>query len=173
MPEIRTATAADLVLLPQVEAASDTLLCGRPEIRGDLVGALPDPAGPRELAAARKVLVSGQPPVAFVRVEEVGGCAHLEQLSVHPAAAQAGLGRALVAAAIEWSREALTLCTFARIPFNAPFYRSCGFAVVEPSGELAQVRKHEADLGLDRIGERVARRIELTVPHADGGTTGN
>ncbi|MFF2604797.1 GNAT family N-acetyltransferase [Arthrobacter koreensis] len=164
MPRIRDAGAADLVLLPEVEAASDTLLFGRPEIRGDLL--LPGPADPQELAAARKVLVAGEPPVAFVRLEEVGGCAHLEQLSVHPAAARAGLGRALVEAAVRWSREAgypaLTLCTFARVPFNAPFYSSCGFAVVQPSGELARVREHEAELGLDRIGERVAMCFDLT-----------
>lgn len=131
---------------------------------------MPEPAGPEELAAALKVLVAGAPPVAFVRLEEVGGCAHLEQLSVHPDAARAGLGRALVGAAIEWSRQAgypaLTLCTFARVPFNGPFYGSCGFAVVEPSGELARVRQHEVELGLDRIGERVAMRLELAPPQA-------
>lgn len=170
MPEIRAALPADLVLLPEVEAASDTLLFGRPEIRADLAGSLPGPAEPRELAAALKVLVAGAPPVAFVRLEEVGGCAHLEQLSVHPDAARAGLGRALLGAAIEWSRQAgysaLTLCTFARVPFNAPFYRTCGFAVVQPSGALARVRQHEAEVGLDRIGERVAMRLELAAPPA-------
>ena len=70
-----------------------------------------------------------------------------------------------MAAAVQWARHerypALTLCTFARVPFNAPFYRSCGFSEVEPAGELAEVRRHEAELGLDSIGERVATRLEL------------
>ncbi|MGW9405432.1 GNAT family N-acetyltransferase [Arthrobacter sp. NPDC055585] len=165
MTMIRTAGPGDLPLLPDLEAASDTLLAGRPEIRGELLGTLPPAASPAELAAARHLLVAGEPPAGFARLEEVGGCAHLEQLSVHPSAAGAGLGRALVAAAARWAEEegfpALTLCTFARVPFNAPFYASCGFTAVEPDGELARIRRHEEKLGLDRIGERVAMRLEL------------
>ena len=165
MPEIRTAGPADLPLLPSLEAASDTLLASRPEIRGDLLGTLPAPASPAELAAARLLLVAGDPPVGFARLEEIGRCAHLEQLSVHPSAAGAGLGRALVSAAVRWAKErgypALTLCTFARVPFNAPFYASCGFTAVEPAGELARMRRHEEELGLDSIGERVAMRLDL------------
>lgn len=165
VPEIRPARPADVVLLPALEAASDTLLASRPEIHTGLLGTLPPPASPRDLAGSRHLLVAGSPPAGFARLEEVGGCAHLEQLSVHPDAAKAGLGRALVAAAVQWARHegypALTLCTFARVPFNAPFYRSCGFSEVEPAGELAEVRRHEAELGLDSIGERVAMRLEL------------
>ena len=178
VPEIRPARPADVVLLPALEAASDTLLASRPEIHAGLLGTLPPPASPRDLAGSRHLLVAGSPPAGFARLEEVGGCAHLEQLSVHPDAARAGLGRALVAAAVQWARNegypALTLCTFARVPFNAPFYRSCGFSEVEPAGyrscgfsevepagELAEVRRHEAELGLDSIGERVAMRLEL------------
>lgn len=162
---IRTAGPADLLLLPDLEAASDTLLSGQPEIRSELLGTLPPPASPGELAAARHLLVAGDPPAGFARLEVVGGCAHLEQLSVHPAAARAGLGRALVAAAARWAEgegfPALTLCTFARVPFNAPFYASCGFTAVKPVGELARIRRHEEELGLDRIGERVAMRLDL------------
>lgn len=165
MPEIRPAQQPDLALLPALEAASDTLLAGRPEIRGELLAALPAPASARELSASRHLLVAGNPPVGFARLEEVDGFAHLEQLSVHPGAAGSGLGRALVEAALQWAREegypGMTLCTFARIPFNAPFYRTCGFEVVEPEGGLARLRRHESGLGLDRIGERVAMRIRF------------
>lgn len=177
VPDIRPALATDLAFLPALEAASDTLLAGRPEIHSDLLGTLPAPAGPGELAAARHLLVAGNPPAAFARIEEVGGCAHLEQLSVHPKAARAGLGRALVAAAIRWAEEAeypaLTLCTFARVPFNAPFYSSCGFTIVTPEGELARVRRQEAEHGLDRIGERVAMRIDLAARTGQAADAGN
>lgn len=160
---IRRADPEDLAFLPAVEAASDTLL--------DAVlpagsGQLPPAATASELAAARHILVAGRPPVGFARLEEIDGQAHLEQLSVHPDAAGAGLGRALVQAALHWAREqgyaAMTLTTFADVPFNAPFYARCGFEVVRyPEGGLAGVRQHETALGLDALGKRVAMRARL------------
>lgn len=165
MAEIRTATAADLALLPDLEAAADTLLAGMPGIDSTALAALPPPAPAGELAAALQVLVGGEPAAGFARIEEVGGSAHLEQLSVHPAAAGAGLGRQLVGAALHWARvhgyPGMTLCTFAGVPFNAPFYRSCGFSVIEPQGELAGLRRLEAELGLDDVGARVAMRVRF------------
>ena len=192
VPDIRAARAEDLALLPALEAASDTLLAGMagtwgsgvPGIwgsgSGTGVGAgaglgqdsgadpmpLPPPASADELASALHVLVAGRPPVGFARLAEVDGQAHLEQLSVHPDAAGAGVGRALVEAALTWARTrgytSMTLCTFAGVPFNAPFYASCGFAGVRnPGGELAALREHERQLGLDALGERVAMRADL------------
>ncbi|UPO78626.1 GNAT family N-acetyltransferase [Arthrobacter sp. Helios] len=165
MPALRTATEADLAVLPALEAASDTLLASAPGVRGSELHRLPPPAGTAELAAARQVLVIGEPIAGFARIEEVEGFAHLEQLSVRPAAAGAGLGRLLVSAALEWAQThgypGMTLCTFADVPFNAPFYRSCGFEVIEPQGELAQLRLHEAELGLDEAGRRVAMRVRF------------
>ncbi|MCC3302332.1 GNAT family N-acetyltransferase [Arthrobacter sp. zg-Y895] len=162
-PSIRSAGPGDLPVLPSLEEASDTLLDGM--LPAGSVE-LPAAATGRELAAARRILVAGEPPVGFARLEEVDGQAHLEQLSVHPDAAGAGLGRALVEAALGWAREqgytSMTLCTFADVPFNAPFYASCGFEVVsEPDGELAALRQHEISLGLDSIGRRVAMRAPL------------
>lgn len=158
VPAIRAAGTEDLALLPALEAASDTLLEG--------LDGLPAPASAPELAAARHILVAGVPPVGFARIEEVDGQAHLEQLSVHPSAAGAGLGRLLVESALEWAREhgyrSMTLCTFADVPFNAPFYRSCGFEPVEePHGELRALREHERQLGLDDMGPRVAMCRDL------------
>lgn len=171
-PGIRNAGPQDLALLPALEAASDTLLAGLPGSGSDSgvgSGMLPPPADAADLASARHLLVAGTPPVGFARLEEVDGQAHLEQLSVHPEAAGAGLGRALVEAALAWARtqgyDSMTLCTFAEVPFNAPFYASCGFAVVaDPTGELAGLRAHEKQLGLDALGERVAMRVELGLP---------
>lgn len=173
MPAVREAGAADLVLLPALEAASDTLLAGAPGVRGagaeacQLPLPLPPPATVPELASARRILVAGEPPAGFARIEEVDGQAHLEQLSVHPSAAGAGLGRLLVESGLQWAREqgyrSMTLCTFAEVPFNAPFYRSCGFEEVhEPDGELRDLREHERQLGLDALGPRVAMRRELS-----------
>lgn len=165
MPAVRTAKEADLGFLPALEAASDTLLASAPGVRGSELLRLPPPAGTAELRAARQLLVVGEPITGFARIEEVEGLAHLEQLSVHPASAGAGLGRLLVNAALRWARThgypGMTLCTFADVPFNAPFYRSCGFEVVEPRGELAQLRRHEVELGLDEAGRRVAMSVRF------------
>lgn len=165
-PVIRVAGSKDFALLPALEAASDTLLTGVPGVPAGALAKLPPPAGAPELSAALQVLVAGEPPVGFARLEQVDGQAHLEQLSVHPAAAGAGVGRALVTASLEWAKDrgytSMTLCTFAEVPFNAPFYRSCGFAEVRrPGGELGELREHEKGIGLDALGERVAMRIEL------------
>ncbi|MDK1359284.1 GNAT family N-acetyltransferase [Arthrobacter sp. zg-Y1219] len=168
VPVIREAGAEDLALLPALEAASDSLLAGMAGVRDSGPGAdpLPPPGSAADLASALHLLVAGTPPVGFARLEEVDGQAHLEQLSVHPDTAGAGLGRALVSAALEWAKgqgyTSMTLCTFAGVPFNAPFYASCGFGTVaEPGGELQALREHEKEIGLDALGERVAMRIEL------------
>lgn len=162
-PFIRSAGPEDLCLLPAVEEASDTMLDGMLPAGS---GTLPPAATEPELAASLSILVAGAPPVGFARLEEVDGQAHLEQLSVHPDAAGAGLGRALVEASLAWAREqgytSMTLSTFAEVPFNAPFYARCGFgAVPEPTGELGALREHEIRLGLDVLGKRVAMRARL------------
>lgn len=164
MYEIRPAEPLDITCLPVIEAASDSLLTaigGKP-----LSAPLPPGASRTELAASLKLLVAGRPCIGFARMEEVDGGAHVEQLSVLPAHAGQGVGRSLVSACLDWAREQgygwMNLCTFADVPFNAAFYASCGFRVVEkPAGALALMRKHEAALGLDVLGRRVAMRAEL------------
>ena len=112
------------------------------------------------------ILVAGTPPVGFARVDEVGGQAHLEQLSVQPDFGGRGIGRSLVEAALDAARSrgypSMTLCTFADVPFNAPFYASCGFEeFAQPGPALAALRIHEAQLGLDDLGRRIVMRIRL------------
>lgn len=164
MLEIRPAALAEFSLLPAIEAESDRLLT---EIAGlPVTGPLPGAAAVEDFAAALHILVVGRPPVGFVRLEEVDGQAHLEQLSVLPDYAEQGIGRALVHAAKAWAKEAgytsLTLSTFADVPFNAPFYASCGFEVLtSPGPELQRLRGHERDLGLDALGTRVVMRARL------------
>ena len=77
---------------------------------------------PRRLSAPAEplfILVAGNPPAGFARVDEVGGQAHLEQLSVHPDSASRGIGMSLVNAAIDVARsrgyESMPLCTFADV----------------------------------------------------------
>ena len=115
---------------------------------------------------AELVLVVDDPPIGFVVVELVDGDAHIWQLSVHPDHGRRGLGTALVAAAVEWARgrglEAMTLTTFRDVPWNAPFYASLGFVVIEDlTPGLAAIRDHERAVGDDDLGPRVAMRLDL------------
>jgi GNAT superfamily N-acetyltransferase len=112
------------------------------------------------------VLVAGRPAVGFARIDEVDGQAHLEQLSVLPSHMRRGNGTALVEAVCAWAavhgyRE-VTLCTFAEVPFNAPFFAKRGFVPVESlTPGLVELRDWERDLGLDALGPRIVMRRTL------------
>ncbi len=134
VPAVRPARPGELALLPPLERAADTLF----DPLG--IGPLPGPGTVAEFAAALVVLVAGDPPVGLCRVDGIGSGAHLEQLSVHPDHGGRGIGRALLRAAVEWSRangyEELTLVTYRDVPWNGPFYASEGFAEVsQPADE--------------------------------------
>ena len=158
---VRPATAAELTVLPALETASDTLF----ETIG--ITGLPPAAEVEELRRAAAVLVVGDPPAGFARLEVVDGQAHLEQLAVHPDHARRGHGTALVEAAVEWARgrgyRSMTLTTFRDVAWNGPFYARLGFVEVdtEDSPELAANREHERALGLDAMGQRIAMRRAL------------
>jgi N-acetylglutamate synthase-like GNAT family acetyltransferase len=92
---------------------------------------------------------------------------HVEQVSVHPRAARRGIGRVLLehaaACAVAGGMGALTLTTFAQVPWNAPYYARCGFRVVddgELSASMRAVRDREVAHGLHRW-PRVCMRRDL------------
>jgi GNAT superfamily N-acetyltransferase len=156
---IRRARADDLALLPTIEAAADELFTAGG------IGPLPPPGDVEALAAALLVLVAGDPPIGFARLEEVDGQAHLEQLAVDPRHARRGLGSRLLHAAVLAAREEgyerLTLITFRDVAWNGPFYARHGFAPVEhPTAGLKRLRDHERQLGLDDLGARVVLAID-------------
>lgn len=108
----------------------------------------------------------GGTPIAYLLADVVDGAGHVEQVSVHPGHARRGLGRLLLETAAGWARErglsALTLTSFADVPWNAPYYARLGFRVL-PEAELTPglraLRAREAAHGLDRW-PRVAMRRE-------------
>lgn len=165
-PMIRPADASEADLLTRIEAEADQLLI-------QALGAQewPPPAdGASRLSGSGFVLVAvpraADSPAGFAHVLEADGCAHLEQLSVAPVAARQGVGRALVHAAITAARERghphMTLRTYAQLPWNAPFYASCGFVVTQPETPFQRALiDAEARMGLDRYGPRVQMAVAL------------
>jgi GNAT superfamily N-acetyltransferase len=174
MMTIRSATAADLPVLRDIERAAGEAFrpIGMPEIADD------EPLPVDALAAyvtAGRAWVAAEPdaepvaepaaePAAYLIAEVIDGNLHIEQVSVHPRAARRGIGRALIERAAAYAREhglpALTLTTFLDVPWNAPYYERCGFhplAEADLSPGLRAVVRHEANLGLTRW-PRVAMR---------------
>ena len=122
---IRPVRPDELTLLPDLEAAADTVF----EPLG--IGPLPGPGTPEEFAAALVVLVAGDPPVGLCRIDGIdGGGAHLEQLSVHPDHAGHGIGRALLRAGCDWAPSTaiaeITLATYRDMPVERPLLRLGG-----------------------------------------------
>jgi GNAT superfamily N-acetyltransferase len=106
-------------------------------------------------------------PVGYVVVDEVDGNAHVEQVSVRPDRQGAGIGRALLdrvrAWAVQNGRSAITLTTFADVPWNAPLYRHLGFRVLlgsEIGPQLRAICAEETAHGLDPA-MRVCMRLDL------------
>lgn len=164
MTTVRLARREDLDLLAGIEAEADQQFVA---LFGDLDWDPPTP-GVERLAAPGFLLVAGDPPIGFAHVVEIEGIAHLEQLAVRPAEQRRGVGAALVRAA---QREAagrgydvLSLCTYAEVPWNAPYYRRLGF---EELDELVPVQRrmveHEQAIGLDRHGPRVVMAASTAV----------
>lgn len=151
---IRPARPDELAELIEVERAADRLF----SLAG--YGETPEPASLDELREAAALLVSGDPPAGYARVEVVDGRAHLEGLSVRPGSMRQGRGSELVRAACAWAAEhgfaEITLCTFAEVPWNGPFYAKLGFVeLAELTPGLQALRETERRLGLDAMGRRV------------------
>ncbi|WP_104196721.1 N-acetyltransferase [Cryobacterium sp. M15] len=91
------------------------------------------------------------------------------QLSVAPADARKGWGRALVEAAKIHAQKRgyhrISLRTYADVPWNAPFYASAGFVEEEPATQFHRsLVGIEGELGLDRYGRRVQMVAHVQAP---------
>lgn len=99
-------------------------------------------------------------PVGFAALGVVDGHPHLHQLSVRPAWARRGIGRALLERAQHWSVRPgeLWLTTYASVPWNAPWYERQGFVRTSPvdCGPQLRATLHDECVVLPSIDERVA-----------------
>jgi phenylacetic acid degradation protein PaaD len=155
---IRAAGRPDLPRLVDIERAAGELFR---TVGMDLV-ADADPGSVEELATYAddgRALVAvdvGDQPVAYLVLDVVDGCGHIEQVSVHPHHARRGIGRSLADRAAVWADglglPALTLTTYVAVPWNGPYYERLGFRYLRPEEEtpgLRSIRAHERALGLD------------------------
>lgn len=157
--DIRVASGFDPALHGDIEQDADELFRAH-------FGVLPwneNAAAPAEHGYPERLLEAydGSEVLGFARALELGDTLHLEQLSVHPEYARRGIGAALVRAVLADAAardfRAVTLRTFADVPWNAPFYERHGFRPVAdaPSPFHAELVRTEARLGLLEHGERV------------------
>jgi GNAT superfamily N-acetyltransferase len=155
---IRTAGPDELESLRSIEVEAGRLFAdlGMADVADD------PPLPVEELAAYQRqgrawvYLEPGTGPVGYLLAGAVDGNAHIDQVSVHPSFAHRGIGRRLIDQACEWARDggrpAVTLTTYAAVPWNAPYYRRCGFRVMdhhEMGPELVGLRRAERARGLD------------------------
>jgi GNAT superfamily N-acetyltransferase len=160
VPEVRPATRDELPLLAEIDARAETLFT----VAGLHLPRIVFPVD--KLPDSKAVFVQGRPPVAFVRVEEVDGLAHVEELAVLPSHMRRGIGTALLEAACAWAAgagyPAITLITYADVAWNGPFYAARGFVEIDTlTPELAELRDWERTVGLDAIGRRIVMKREV------------
>jgi ribosomal protein S18 acetylase RimI-like enzyme len=158
--EVRRGEPEDFQALAEIDRRAETLY------RVSGLDLPPNSLPADSLHEARAVLVTGTPIVGYVRVDEVDGAAHLWGPAVVPGSMRRGIGSELVEAACRWARAqgypAVTVSTYADVPWNAPFFRRRGFEPISGlTPELAERRDWERAVGLDRVGPRVVLRREL------------
>ncbi|MFE3518512.1 GNAT family N-acetyltransferase [Streptomyces sp. NPDC059166] len=166
---IRLVDLDELPLIQDIERAAGRCFgeIGMPEVADD------DPPSVGQLAShavrglAWAAVDGADGPVAYLIAGHVDGTLHIEQVSVHPGHARRGIGRALMdhaaRRAVADGLPALTLTTFGEVPWNAPYYRRCGFRTLEEEQigpGLREIRRSEAARGLDRW-PRVCMRRDL------------
>ena len=168
--EIRLAAAEDIHALAAVEitAAAQFRDAG---IEGDFLDQSTDP----ELLAAAQaqgrlwVACGGGEVVGFALARLLSdGNPHLEEIDVHPAHGRRGLGRALVDAVAAWARagghQSLSLSTFRKVAWNAPWYARLGFVPVGAlTPALAVLVDRERRSGLP-VADRVVMCLDLAPP---------
>lgn len=161
---LRPARTDDAAATEQIETEADTLLIDR---FSAVSWPPPTPAADRArmpgfvlVAEHSADATAAAAVVGFVHVLDLDGHAHLEQLSVLPAFERRGIGRLLVEGALMEARHRghaeMTLRTYVDVPWNAPFYETCGFVTTAPQTPalLGLVQVEEA-LGLFEFGARV------------------
>lgn len=130
---IREAKAKDLPKMRDIEVAAGEAF------RTIDMGVIADDAPPslealaiyQQDARAWVATDSRDEAVAYILVDIVEPFAHIEQVTVHPLYARRAIGRKLIDEVALWAAtrglKGLTLTTFEKVPWNAPYYARLGF----------------------------------------------
>ena len=151
---IRLARKADAETMPAIERAAGAMF-ERIEGLGGVAGQHTVPVERLLRYIARGhclVAVREDAMIGFIVTEPFGRELHVWEFNVHPDWQGRGVGSTLLRGCIIDARNsgfgALTLTTFAEVPWNAPFYRRMGFVDIDGSdhprlaGELAKEYGH-------------------------------
>jgi GNAT superfamily N-acetyltransferase len=163
--ELRLATEHDLAALPAIERSAATAFQGR--VPMDVLTSVSPAETWRPHCAAGTLWVACDQgaPIAFLAARRLGPRLHIDEMDVERAWQGKGLGRRLMDLAIAHATEhrlaGLSLTTFRSVPWNAPFYASCGFVEWPPAGapdEIRAILRAEAARGLR---DRCAMHLDL------------
>ena len=166
---IRPATADDAVSLPALENAAGALFRTLPDLAHLADGVDLSVERYEELISAGASWVTVDATgnlVGFLNSSIEQASLHVWELGVHPCAQRRGLGRQLMKCAVNFARLQgcgdVTLTTFRHVPWNAPFYRSIGFDIFDPTGNqrLVSIMNDETRRGLE-VELRCAMRLPL------------
>ena len=167
---IRPTLAQDLPLLPDLERSAAQAFRQYPALAWLADSDVMDEAEHARFQAegGSWVAVNDQDqPLGFICALVVGDNLHIHELSVCQEAQGQGLGRQLLDQAIQAARaaglHAVTLTTFAEVPWNGPFYARLGFKVLTAEhldDRLAAILAEERAHGLEG---RCAMRLPLGI----------
>lgn len=165
---VRLAQAADIPLLPDIErSAAEAFRTTRHAWVAD--DSVTEAEAYHPLIAAQLVWVAEDDSVlaGFVSTILAGDALHVLELAVHLDHQRKGIGRRLMQAVIYTARttglRAVTLTTFLDVAFNAPFYGSMGFDILDhPPARLLDLLSAETQRGLTH---RCAMRLNLRHTH--------
>ncbi len=165
---IRPTHTHDLPVIQDIERAAGERFrdIGMPEIADDAPLPLTRLAEYQAAVLAFVAADKHDEPVGYLVADALEDSLHIEQVSVHPSNARRGIGRSLlvhvVTHATNHNLHALTLTTFAHVPWNAPSYRSCGFEPMEEhlrTPQLRAIQQRENRPSLNRWPRLVMRRL--------------
>ena len=153
---IRRARRGDAAAMPAIEREAGRMF-GRIDGLAWVAGQAPVPVDRLERYIARGhclVAQAGGYLVGFLVTEPFGRELHAYEFSVHPDWQGRGIGSALLRGCMIDARNsgftAITLTTFAEVPWNAPFYRRMGFVDIAAANNprLADELAAEAERGM-------------------------
>jgi GNAT superfamily N-acetyltransferase len=145
---VELAAREHIPMLPDIERAAAALFPADILPPGLRAGAVPVEQLERARLEGRlwtAATTTGRP-VGFAIAAAESNTTFLQEMDVHPDHQNKGLGRRLVQSVITWARthghSCITLTTFERIPWNAPYYARLGFRIMAEDELTTSLREH-------------------------------